>query len=393
MKRFGLVVILILAVSACASNQAADTETLTPASTATAAFTPTPTEEPPPISFEKSEQTFASIPTWKIGLADLDGDLDLDAVFANSMTNYSQVWLNDGSGYFADSGQELGMFGHGVDIGDLDGDGDPDIILTTHEFVPTRVYLNNGTGAFTELAGAFEETTGHSVDLYDLDGDNHLDAVGETGRGGTNIFWNDGGGKFTRSDLSFPRTTIWGDLDQDGAIDLLLKENGVGYATYLNDGHGSFALFWSLDDPEAMDVGGMALGDVDGDGDLDAVVTNGFQQTNSFAGKVLLNDGSGIFTDSSQRLDAVTNAGVSLGDLDNDGDLDLVLTDFENPCQIWVNDGSGTFTDSGFRFGDDQFYSHALLGDLDEDGDLDIFLSTFGMEQGPNEIWFNQHYP
>jgi hypothetical protein len=60
------------------------------------------------ILFEKSAQTFASIPTWKIGLADLDSDGDLDAAFANSRENYSQIWLNDGQGNFADSGQQLG---------------------------------------------------------------------------------------------------------------------------------------------------------------------------------------------------------------------------------------------------------------------------------------------
>jgi hypothetical protein len=86
----------------------------------------------------------------------------------------------------------------------------------------------------------------------------------------------------------------------------------------------------------------------------------------------------------------VTNAGVSLGDLDGDDDLDLVLTDYMEPCQIWLNDGGGTFADSGFRFGDDQFYRHAHLADLDGDGDLDIFLATFGMRAGPNEVWLNQ---
>jgi hypothetical protein len=195
MNRIGMIVIVILGISACRAIEISEPTsggleitTLTPEETDAGNVIPTPIEEPISIAFEKSPQVFPPIPTWKIGLADLDGDDDLDAVFANSRTNLSQVLLNDGSGFFIDSGQQLGQYGHGVAIGDLDGDGDLDIIITTHEFVPTRVYLNDGAGAFHELEGAFEETTGHSVDLYDLDGDNDLDAVGETGHGGTNLF-------------------------------------------------------------------------------------------------------------------------------------------------------------------------------------------------------------
>jgi hypothetical protein len=227
------------------------------------------------------------------------------------------------------------------------------------------------------------------VDIFDLDGDGDLDAVGEGG-GMVSLFWNDGNGIFTTSDINFPTTAAWGDLDSDGDIDVLIKENESGYAVHLNDGSGDFIEYWNLSDPNAMEIGDMALGDVDKDGDLDAVVTNGHHQTTSYPGMVFINDGTGKFADSGQRFSTVTNAGISLGDLDGDGDLDMVVTDYLKPGQIWLNDGSGIFTDSGFRFGDDQFYRHALLGDLDGDGDLDIFFATFGLHEGPNEIWFNQ---
>ena len=351
----------------------------------------TATPESGSILFEKSTQRFASTPTWNIGLADLDGDGDLDAVFSNGQTSDSQVWLNDGDGFFTDTGQQLGQFGHGVNVGDLDGDGDPDLLINTHrDSAPSRVYLNNGNAVFEELVGAFDTNIGFKVDLHDLDGDGDLDAIGEA-VSAVNVYWNDGAGYFTDSELSFPLTTIWGDLDSDGDMDVLIKEDGIGYSVRLNDGANNFNTYWNHTDRAAMAIGDMALGDVDSDGDLDAIITNGHHAVStSHSTLVFFNDGTGQFTDSGQRLSVVTNAGVSLGDLDGDDDLDLVLTDYMEPCQIWLNDGDGKFTDSGFRFGDDQFYRHALLGDLDGDGDLDIFLSTFGMDEGPNEVWLNQ---
>jgi imidazolonepropionase-like amidohydrolase/L-ascorbate metabolism protein UlaG (beta-lactamase superfamily) len=341
------------------------------------------------VSFEKSEQTFASVPTYQIGLADLDGDGDLDAVFSNGQANISQVWLNDGGGFFSDSGQGLGKYGHGVNVGDLDGDGDPDLLINTHEnFAPSRVYLNDGHAIFQELEGAFELNIGFNVHLFDLDGDGDLDAVGEAA-GAARVFLNDGTGAFSAGEPTFPLTTVWGDLDADGDVDVLVKEEGVGYTVHQNDGTGRFDQHWTQADDAAMDLGDMALEDLDSDGDLDAVITNGHFQSTSHPAMIFINDGTGLFTDSGQRLSAVRNAGVGLGDLDGDGDPDLVLADHMEPCQVWLNDGRGRFADSGFRFGDDQFYRHVHLGDLDGDGDLDIFLAAFGVTSGSNEVWFN----
>lgn len=385
--------------------------TTVPASAAIASHTATPTPAQVPIHptatapkaatapaaratfststvFEKSAQTFASVPTWKIGLGDLDGDGDLDAVFANGQANHSQVWLNDGNGTFVDSGQQLAQYGHGIDVGDLDGDGDLDVFLTSHkDSRPSKVYLNDGHALF-EDSGQDYLDVGFRLDLADTDTDGDLDALADD-NSVTKIYLNDGAGHFSLGETMLPPASFSGDLDGDGDVDLLFKEERVGYTAMLNDGAGNFSRHSAYEDSTAMDMGDAGLGDVDGDGDLDAVITNGHFQSTSHPALVLLNDGSGRFTDSGQRLSAVSNAGVSLGDLDGDGDLDLVLADHEEPSQVWLNDGMGQFTDSGFRFGNDQFYRHTHLGDLDGDGDLDMFLAAFGMNRGPNEIWFN----
>jgi Tol biopolymer transport system component len=345
------------------------------------------------LQFVKSEQVFATLPTWKIGLGDLDGDGDLDAVFANGRTNHSEVWLNDGSGTFSDSGQNLMQYGHGIDLGDLDGDGDLDLFLTSHSaYRPSKVYLNDGRARFQDSGQDYMDV-GYRLDLADLDGDGDFDALCENVEA-TSIYLNDGAGHFAPAGSSgiqgpFPPSTIGGDLDGDGDVDLFVKEEGIGYQVLVNDGAGSFSEGWFHADTTAMAIGDAGLGDVDGDGDLDAVVTNGHFQTTGYPALVLINDGRGRFSDSGQRLPAVRNGKPSFGDLDGDGDLDLVLTDYEQPNQIWLNDAQGQFADSGFRFGGGEFYRHAHLADLDGDGDLDIFLATFGLTRGPNEIWFN----
>jgi hypothetical protein len=117
---------------------------------------------------------------------------------------------------------------------------------------------------------------------------------------------------------------------------------------------------------------GVALGDLDGDGDLDAFVANAYQPN-----KVWLNDGNGAFTDSGQSLGSSESWDVVLGDLDGDGDLDaFVANGYDGANKVWLNDGTGTFTDSGQSLGNSESYGVAL-GDLDGDGDLDAFVANY----------------
>ncbi|MCA9042289.1 MAG: DUF11 domain-containing protein, partial [Planctomycetaceae bacterium] len=125
------------------------------------------------------------------------------------------------------------------------------------------------------------------------------------------------------------------------------------------------------------------LGDIDGDGDLDVVFGN-----RGSAGQVWKNNGDGTFTNTGQSLAA--GAGAELGDLDGDGDLDLFFArgfSSNAPDQVWLNDGSGTFTNSGQALGNDTG-RFVKLGDIDGDGDLDALTSN-GSDTNTIRVWLN----
>jgi len=123
----------------------------------------------------------------------------------------------------------------------------------------------------------------------------------------------------------------------------------------------------------------VSLGDLDADGDLDAVFANmGFNHS-----QVLLNDGQGEFSDSGQEL-TEQGHGIEIGDLDGDGDLDLFITcagyivgdvGYSRPSRVYLNLGDGRFMDSGQAFGDTQSSGNLVqLIDVDADDDLDAFV-------------------
>ncbi len=353
------------------------------------------------LTLERSQQLFYPRCTNDASLGDLDGDGDLDLVCSNMARNYSRVWMNDGAGRFIQTDQELTMQGHGVELADLDADGDLDAFITCAGFGDgrrqynerSRVYLNGGSGRFEDSDQDLGdlELSGTGVTLADVDADGDIDAMVNYYQQDNIIYLNDGAARFTKSDKTFPEAAVIGDLDGDGDPDYFAKLSDVGYSVGLNDGTGAFVDHWEVADPDAQRAGDSGLVDVDGDGDLDVLVTNGDYRTSAASPKLFLNDGTGSFAETAVDLPAVRNAGLAFGDLNKDGNVDVVATDFELPSHVWLGDGEGGLADSGIRMSFAEVFRHVSVGDLDGDGDLDIFFANFNRpgRGGPNEIWFN----
>src|SRR5262249_20303133 len=145
-----------------------------------------------------------------------------------------------------------------------------------------------------------------------------------------------------------------GDLDGDGHLDLVCVPS-----VFLNDGTGVFAKQPGA--PFASYVYDIKLADLDGDGDLDAVIaSDGSSLTDHIASGIFINDGAGPFSAGQSSANTVTLAHrVAVGDLDNDGDLDLVFSAWDGTPNApgtqsqWVffNDGTGKFSPSSQDFG------------------------------------------
>ncbi len=248
----------------------------------------------------------------------------------------------------------------------------------------------SGSGLFIQSSNSLGGSTSQSVSLGDVDGDGDLDAFVTNWSQANRVWLNGGSGTFSLSgnSLGSSSSTVvsLGDVDGDGDLDAFGAvdgDPGKPNRVWLNGGSGTFSLSGnSLGGSRSY---GVSLGDVDGDGDLDAFVANRTEPN-----RVWLNDGSGAFSDSGNSLGSSSSMGVSLGDMDGDGDLDAFVANDSQPNRVWLNDGSGVFSDSGNSLGGSRSVG-VSLGDVDGDGDLDAFVANDNSYYSaqPNLIWLN----
>ena len=339
-----------------------------------------------------------------IATADVDNDGDTDVFLANYGPN--ELWLNLGDGRFRNATADSGIVGErwsiSASFADVDADGLLDLYVANYQDfaidtappcrvagrrgycppsrfagVADRLYRNLGGGRFqdvTLVAGiGLARAAGMGVIADDFDADGHVDFY-VANDGSANLLWiNDGAGRFTdralragaavngagAAEASMGVTAA--DFDADGDSDLYLThDTGETNTLYVNDGRGVFE--------DRSGIAGVAAGslaftgfgtgwvDVDNDGDLDLFAANGTVrfvpgQLTAAAGPPLrqrnqlwLNDGGRYRRAGGGPAFALEYAsrGTALGDLDNDGDIDMVATNNHGPARLYRNDTSGT---------------------------------------------------
>jgi len=311
-------------------------------------------------------------------------------------------------------------------VADLDSDGDLDVVLSNlrHEsdtivWAGATLWINQGVWNFTPRSG---DWGGPYTTAGDLDGDGDVDLVRWAGDAiGIHRNYDDAdpmGDLFRASYHIRPveAPPIWtangsialGDLNNDGRLDAVVSSCCARLTDERDDDLAFVPWVW-INMPDEMgypkgqafylnSLGSLpmqaTLGDLDGDGDLDIYAASLPPKGGNYdsADRILLNDGSGSFVDSGQRLEnhrlpgTAASGSVALGDLDGDGDLDAIVAT-SSGAAIWANQGgrqAGKFDNSDLRLG--RGYVEAVfVADLDGDGDLDALLG----EKTPVTVWFD----
>ncbi len=318
-------------------------------------------------------------------VADFDGDGWQDIYFVNGRDLYNRgitvrnaLYRNNGDGTFTDVTEKAGVPGTGYGLGcvwgDYDNDGFPDLYVT--QYGRNVLYHNNGDGTFTDVtdkagvAGIEFGTLFHSgATFFDYDRDGRLDLY----VGGYVAFGPDS----QRYCMLQGVTSSCPPSVYRGSPDVLYHNNGDGTFTNVTQAAGIYQ-------PGGKNLS-VGAADYDNDGWSDLFVAN--DGLNAY---LYHNEHNGTFKEVGPEAGvAYTGQGklmaamcISLGDYDNDGWLDLYISDFQGSSDhIWHNDGKGLFTEVSDQVGI-TIPTNGVLSfgggffDYDNDGWLDLFIAN-----------------
>ncbi|MGB4803679.1 MAG: VCBS repeat-containing protein, partial [Anaerolineae bacterium] len=332
-------------------------------------------------------------PTFAVALADLNDDGRLDLIAANYQDRHGIYFTAPAAPRLTFAASQVGQGDHfaSVAIGDLDGDHAPDIVAGVAKEpneTPVALTCLRNRGDLNISPPVAEDcgipTTAYSLALADLDNAKGLDiVVGSVAGTPDYVVYNDGHGHFAARAPLLLSTTVSGtesvavaDLNNDEWPDIVAGSKRQS-AIYLNDGQGGFSAAIALGGPTDPTIS-MAIGNLNNNDIWPDIVVGNDQAANA----VYFNDGTGHFAAKPKwpfGSEFEGTRSLALGDLDRDGDLDLVVANFYAPNVVYFNDGSGQFTSERATYLgtiDNKTYSVAL-GDFDGDGALDIVAGTW----------------
>ncbi len=315
------------------------------------------------------------------------------------------LYHNDQGQRFTNETQGLHLPPHKANrsliFADYDNDGDQDLLVFR---AGSDLLLRNDQGTFLDVAAEvgladsllssggvwLDANRDGQLDLYRV----HLTQSAEGQQLENRLYHNLGDGTFTDATdisgldapLNEPGEYVWlgmgmiaADFSDDGWPDLYVGVQGAANRLFINDGQGRFQDGATGEIGGISDARGVAAGDIDNDGDLDL-----FQINNTPSGirlpdrpSMFLNRGGAVFLDISdggvglgKDLDAATLWDAAFVDIDNDGDLDLLVGSGQH--SLFINDGSGRFSDASAQSGFTFISDGLSYGDYNLDGFVDV---------------------
>jgi hypothetical protein len=362
------------------------------------------------------------------GCVDIDNDGDQDMIITNTTSNSKPnlMYRNERNNRFVQirnteyTTQNV-YFGLAGPFGDIDNDGDEDLLLVSWQGTSYIVYQNDGFGNFSAINTLSKKVNATAV-LLDMDGDGFLDLV-ELNSAEGKIHLNDGQGQFTSSvDISIVAptptaqlmTVAFGDADNDRDLDLYYPycwDNYNNFARnrfYLNNGMGN--LIKEPDTSVIVSEAAITMSvnwvDYDNDNDMDLYVLESgvYGASVNYTGIMYENKGGLLFEKQFIEPNPYYNTHKTSsmwGDLDNDGDQDLLVSvdrnnfyDHTTPLKhslLFQNNGDGSFTEISDCAVVDSGAHSSILEDFDNDGDLDVLNVSFGFAaNGVNYLYENE---
>ena len=338
-------------------------------------------------------------------VADFNGDHRLDFATSNTQGQWVTVGLGNGDGTFRSS-QSYGYTWSGtvaqIATADMNNDGNLDIVEAGGGTgVGITVLLGSSHGAFgvpiSTAVGCGQANRGgvNAIALGDVTGDGKADVVATvtTAGGGcpdnhVAVLAGSGNGKFKKPVYYSTGTTQQsylgglGDFNGDGKLDIVLSNGDGSLSILLNKGKGVYGAANVIAGASGTEAGNIVIGDFNHDGKLDVAVTN----YSGTAINVLLGNGDGTFQAPISTPSPINPSALVGGDFNKDGNLDLALTSWNNTgsLTIFTGNGNGTFnvgTTYAFNTwdqcqfgGTNPFWMSAA--DLNQDGKLDLAIAV-----------------
>ncbi|HZE84832.1 MAG TPA: FG-GAP-like repeat-containing protein [Puia sp.] len=353
-------------------------------------------------SFEREIDSLTDLHPNGVAIADLDGDGRPDIATANNYSTSGQpasvsVLRNTGSSGSISFAPRMdlptGVLTYAIAAGDLDGDGKPDLVSSSVVDNTISVFKNTSVPGAISFAPKKDYPTGidpFCIAIADVDLDGKPDLLVTNYISGTlSVFRNTSTGgvlsfadKIDISTGPTPDFVVAGDLDGDNKPDLVVgAELANGISSFRNTSTpGTISFSNRTDIHTTGNVGGMALGDLDGDGKTDLVIAN--KNTNSYS--VLRNISSTGAISFAAKLDFPCGAdpySISIGDMNGDGKPDIVVPSY-NLSVSQNNSMAGNMSFIGPTFLFPHFDSYIVgIGDLDGDGKADMVGAGFSTDR------------